>query len=114
MAAALVARLHAWLQHVRPADAPGRFGDLMGGDADLEELVTDNVLQRGAGGNVKLGKEGRQGRAEGRLTFTNLQEFYSMGATVVFDQLERLWPPITELARNAQQWSTCTAHRQMP
>ena len=77
----------------------------MDGDADLEELVTDNVLRLGSGGNVKLVKEGRQGHAEGRLTSTRLQEFYSMGATVVFDQLERLWPPITELARSVQQWS---------
>ena len=77
----------------------------MDGVSDLEELVTDNVLQLGAGGNVKLVKEGRQGRAEGRLSFEQLQQYYNMGATVVFDQLERRWPPITELARSVQQWS---------
>eukprot|EP01043_Picozoa_sp_COSAG02_P108999 COSAG02_NODE_45053_length_360_cov_1.394636_1_plen_54_part_01 len=54
----------------------------------MEEFVADNILRLGSEGNVKLVKEGRQGRAEGRLTFTSLQEFYSMGATVVFDQLE--------------------------
>jgi len=79
---------------------------MMEGEADLEELVTDSNFQLGGpGGNVKLVMDGRQGRAEGRLSFAQLVEYWEMGATVVFDQLERHWPPITNLASQIERWS---------
>ena len=100
--------------HIRwPA---GAFAQLFEGEEDLEQLLSDAILDDKPfelGKNVKVVLDGRKGRASGILDFEKLQEFFSMRATVVFDGVEKSWKPVRRLAKRVERWAGVRAEVNM-
>ena len=91
--------------HLRPpAGQPNRLAELMDMDGgDLDRLLGgEEPLELGR--NAKFVMDGRKGKSSPgtRLTSQMAREMYQKRATLVVDQMEKVWPPVANLTERVE------------